>query len=157
KLNLTFPWGGSAKLFKTKLNANRAATVTERSRDPSLQTLGVVTNDRAATSRSTITERSRQLPNTRYSLLTRQPISNRMLSVALRRLWVLPLLLLLAGLCGATLLRFAPGFGVDERELDARFSSETIARIREPQAGNVVAYYAQYLKSAIRGDLGVSR
>jgi peptide/nickel transport system permease protein len=66
---------------------------------------------------------------------------------------------LLGGLLGATLLRFAPGFGVDERELDPRLSSDTVRALRESHATerNVLAFYARYLGGLFRGDLGVSR
>jgi peptide/nickel transport system permease protein len=76
-----------------------------------------------------------------------------------RRLCALPLLFLLAGFCGATLLRFAPGFDSDERELDARNSAETLARLRQSRAAdrNLFAYYGRFLAGAFRGDLGVSR
>jgi peptide/nickel transport system permease protein len=66
---------------------------------------------------------------------------------------------LLGGLLGATLLRFAPGFGVDEQELDTRLSGDTIQALRDSHAGerNVLAFYARYLSGLARGDLGVSR
>jgi peptide/nickel transport system permease protein len=81
-----------------------------------------------------------------------------MLSLALRRFCALPLLFLLAGFCGATLLRFAPGFEADERELDARLSADSLARLRESRATerNIVGYYARFQKGAFTGDLGVS-
>src|SRR5579863_8191550 len=79
--------------------------------------------------------------------------------LVMRRLCALPLLFLLAGFCGATLLRFAPGFGVDERELDARLSTETVARIRGTRAmdRNIFRFYGRFLAGAFTGDLGVSR
>src|SRR5438105_2262351 len=78
---------------------------------------------------------------------------------AMRRLCVLPLLFLLAGFCGATLLRVAPGFGVDEREIDGRLSAESIALLRGARANerNLFTYYARYLAGVVSGDLGVSR
>jgi peptide/nickel transport system permease protein len=82
-----------------------------------------------------------------------------MRSLVIRRLCALPLLFSLAGFCGATLLRFAPGFGVDERELDARLSAETVSRIRVSHAAdrNLFAFYGRFLTGAFSGDLGVSR
>src|SRR5260370_24379187 len=82
-----------------------------------------------------------------------------MRSLILRRLGTLPVLFTLAGFCGATLLRFAPGFDADERELDMRLSAESLARIRESHAGdrNLISYYARFLTGALSGDLGVSR
>jgi len=66
---------------------------------------------------------------------------------------------LLGGLLGATLLRFAPGFGVDEQELDTRLSGATIQALRDSHAAerNVLVFYARYLSGLLRGDLGVSR
>jgi peptide/nickel transport system permease protein len=86
-------------------------------------------------------------------------IKRLMWSLTMRRFCALPLLLLLAGLCGATLLRFAPGFDVDERELDARASAESLARFREARSAdrNILAYYGRFLAGALSGDLGVSR
>jgi peptide/nickel transport system permease protein len=82
-----------------------------------------------------------------------------MLSLAIRRMCALPFLFLLAGFCGATLLRFAPGFDVDERELDARRSAESVAQLRQSRDGerNIFAYYGRFLSGAVTGDLGVSR
>jgi peptide/nickel transport system permease protein len=82
-----------------------------------------------------------------------------MLQSALRRFCALPVLFLLAGFCGATLLRVAPGFGVDEREIDGRLSAESIALLRGSRANerNLFTYYARYLAGVVRGDLGVSR
>jgi len=67
--------------------------------------------------------------------------------------------LLLAGFLGATLVRLAPGFGVDEAEIDPRVSSEAIAYLREMNApkDSLVGYYAKYLLSLGTGDLGMSR
>ena len=82
-----------------------------------------------------------------------------MRSLILRRLCTLPVLFALAGFCGATLLRFAPGFDADERELDTRLSAESLARIRESHTAdrNLITYYARFLTGALSGDLGVSR
>ncbi len=66
---------------------------------------------------------------------------------------------LLGGLLSATLVRYAPGFGVDERQLDARLSAESIATIRNAtsQERSIVRFYLGYLGHMLRGDLGVSR
>ena len=82
-----------------------------------------------------------------------------MLQSALRRFCALPVLFLLAGFCGATLLRVAPGFDVDEREIDGRLSAESIALLRGSRANerNLFTYYARYLAGVVSGDLGVSR
>ena len=43
-------------------------------------------------------------------------------------------IVLLGGFLGATLVRLAPGFGVDEEELDARLSNQSIQALRQAQA-----------------------
>jgi len=67
--------------------------------------------------------------------------------------------ILLGGLIGATLVRFAPGFGVDESELDSRLNTASIRALREqnqPQE-SLPAFYATYLLRLAQGDLGNSR
>jgi peptide/nickel transport system permease protein len=66
---------------------------------------------------------------------------------------------LLGGFLGATLVRFAPGFGIDEAELDPRRSTDSINSIREAnaQGQNVVCFYLSYLLRIVHGDLGTSR
>jgi len=66
---------------------------------------------------------------------------------------------LIGGLLGATLLRLAPGFGVDETELDTRLSNQSIQAIRSANAENenIFIFYARYLGRMAHGDLGVSR
>jgi peptide/nickel transport system permease protein len=67
--------------------------------------------------------------------------------------------LLLSGFLGATLVRFAPGFGIDEQELDTRLSHESIQAIRQSQGrdGSLAEFYFHYLTRLLHGDLGVSR
>ena len=71
----------------------------------------------------------------------------------------LALTVLLAGLLGASLVRYAPGFGVDEQELDARLSSTSVQALRDAHAGerNILSFYAHYLARLAQGDLGRSR
>jgi len=68
-------------------------------------------------------------------------------------------ILLVGGFLGATLVRLAPGFGVDEQELDSRLSHESIAALRQANAndGNLASFYIHYLARLMRGDLGFSR
>ena len=66
------------------------------------------------------------------------------------------LTLLFAGFCGVMLVRFAPGFGADDRELDARLSKESIAALRAGRDANVVRIYGRFLWDAAHGDLGTS-
>jgi peptide/nickel transport system permease protein len=75
-----------------------------------------------------------------------------------RRLCALAVLSLLGGLLCATLVRFAPGYGVDERELDPRLSSGSVEAIRNShrEDSGIFSYYGRYLARAIHGDLGTS-
>jgi len=75
------------------------------------------------------------------------------------RLLRLALLALLGGFLCATLVRFAPGYGVDERELDPRLSAESVRQIRKENRldSNLIAYYGRYLNRAVHGDFGKSQ
>ena len=66
---------------------------------------------------------------------------------------------LLGGFFAATLLRFAPGFGVDERELDPRLSATSVQVLRNSHRldSGLFVYYGHYLSRAVRGDLGTSQ
>jgi peptide/nickel transport system permease protein len=78
---------------------------------------------------------------------------------ALRRLALLIATLLLGGLLGATLVRFAPGYGLSTEQLDPRLSSESVRALREAQTGerNVIVFYARFLAHLLKGDLGFSQ
>jgi peptide/nickel transport system permease protein len=67
-------------------------------------------------------------------------------------------IVLLGGLISATLVRMAPGFDADERQLDAGLNTESIRALRASHEGehNILRYYAAYLRGALHGDLGVS-
>ncbi len=75
-----------------------------------------------------------------------------------RHLLAIAGIVLLGGLLSATLVRLAPGFDTDERQLDPHLSKESVLALRESRAGeqNVLRYYVGYLKGAVHGDLGVS-
>jgi len=75
-----------------------------------------------------------------------------------RRLLLLALLSLVGGLFGATLVRFAPGYGMDERELDPRLSEATRQAIRNEHRlhSGLFSYYGSWLVRAAHGDLGRS-
>jgi len=68
------------------------------------------------------------------------------------------LTVLAGGLIAANLVRYAPGYGVDERELDSRYNQESLRRFREPPGAQqgIIVYYLHYLGRALTGDLGVS-
>ena len=65
---------------------------------------------------------------------------------------------LLGGLLSATLVRFAPGFDVDENQLDPRLNSASVQALREARLRehNVVRFYYRSLMRAAHGDLGTS-
>lgn len=76
-----------------------------------------------------------------------------------RHLLVILITVLLGGFSGATLARLAPGFTVDERQLDSRLSQDSLQALRHSRddENNILRFYARYLAGALRGDLGVSR
>jgi peptide/nickel transport system permease protein len=67
-------------------------------------------------------------------------------------------MVLLGGLLSATLVRFAPGFGADEQQLDPRLNSESIRVLRETrlEQRNIFRFYFHSLQRAAHGDLGTS-
>src|SRR5271157_4008433 len=80
-------------------------------------------------------------------------------SSILRRLLLVVITILEGGLVSATLVRYAPGFGADERRLDARLSSDSIQAIQNANADerNIVRFYFASVCKTFRGDLGMSR
>ena len=66
---------------------------------------------------------------------------------------------LIGGFLGATLVRLAPGFGVEEEQLDARLNASSIQAMRDTRArdANLLVFYSGYLKRLLHGDLGESR
>jgi peptide/nickel transport system permease protein len=65
---------------------------------------------------------------------------------------------LLGGVLSATLVRLAPGFNADERELDAHLSTESVQALRDVRHhdGNIFRFYFSYMRRAAGGDLGTS-
>ena len=65
---------------------------------------------------------------------------------------------LVGALAGATLVRFAPGYGVTERELDPRWSANSVEALRQSQAlhQSLPSFYFHYLSALAHGDLGES-
>jgi peptide/nickel transport system permease protein len=63
------------------------------------------------------------------------------------------------GFVSATLVRYAPGFGTDEQQLDARLSSGSLQAIRAAanDERSIASYYVGALRRTLRGDLGTSR
>ena len=83
----------------------------------------------------------------------------RMVRIIGRYLLIILITALVGGLLGATLVRLAPGFGIQESDLDAQLSAETREALHKEDAGerNVLSYYGNYLGNLIHGDLGYSR
>jgi peptide/nickel transport system permease protein len=65
---------------------------------------------------------------------------------------------LLGGLLAATLVRLAPGFEVDEQQLDPHLNSESVQALRAArrQDHNILRFYFSYMNRAAHGDLGTS-
>jgi peptide/nickel transport system permease protein len=65
---------------------------------------------------------------------------------------------LLGGLLSATLVRLAPGFDADERELDPHLNAQSMQALREGRQHNrnVFRFYLSYMNRALHGDLGTS-
>jgi peptide/nickel transport system permease protein len=84
--------------------------------------------------------------------------STKLLRLGLRRLLLLGCLGLGGALVSATLMRFAPGYGVEERELDPRWRADSIEALRQKQAlhQGLPAFYFHYLSALAHGDLGES-
>jgi len=78
--------------------------------------------------------------------------------LGLRRLLFLVCLGLCGALASATLVRFAPGYGVEERELDPRWSANSVEALRQKQAlrQGLPSFYFHYLSALAHGDLGES-
>jgi peptide/nickel transport system permease protein len=76
-----------------------------------------------------------------------------------RQLLRIAILVLLSALGSAVLLRFSPGSLVDERELDPRMRSDTLAKLRSDRAdeNSIGKGFLRYLEGAIHGDLGKSQ
>jgi peptide/nickel transport system permease protein len=68
------------------------------------------------------------------------------------------LVLLLGGLAGATLVRIAPGFGIDEEELDSRLNSASQEALRTGNAkqASLARFYIDYCARMLHGDFGTS-
>lgn len=67
------------------------------------------------------------------------------------------LTLLLGGLLAATLVRFAPGFGADEAQLDIRLNNQSIEALTHQPRESLGAFYLHYCQRLLHGDFGMSR
>ncbi len=63
-----------------------------------------------------------------------------------------------SGFLAAALVRMAPGFGMDERLLDARLSASSLEAIQQQdrQGADLFHFYFHYLRRLATGDLGTS-
>jgi ABC-type dipeptide/oligopeptide/nickel transport system permease component len=68
------------------------------------------------------------------------------------------LFVFIGGFLGATLVRFAPGYGVTEQELDSRLNSDSLQAIRTSHAPprDLTTFYLQFGGRLLHGDLGFS-
>jgi len=84
--------------------------------------------------------------------------STKLFRLGLRRLLFLACLGLVGALVSATLVRFAPGNGVSERELDPRWRTDSVEALRQQQAlhQGLPSFYFHYLSALAHGDLGES-
>src|SRR5277367_1820363 len=75
-----------------------------------------------------------------------------------QRLLLLIALAIVGALLCATMVRFAPGYGVDERNLDFRLSQASREAIRNEQKlnGGTIHYYGSYVTGLVHGNLGTS-
>lgn len=75
-----------------------------------------------------------------------------------RSLLSLLLVVLLGGLAAAALVRYSPGFNVDENSWNPKISASTLAAMHagREQQNQLPRFYAHYLWAALHGDLGQS-
>jgi peptide/nickel transport system permease protein len=75
-----------------------------------------------------------------------------------RHLVSIALTVLLGGLLSAVLVRLAPGFDVDDQQLDPHLSAESVRAIHESHRPehNLLHFYLAYMSRALHGDLGTS-
>ncbi|MGA9564576.1 MAG: ABC transporter permease [Candidatus Korobacteraceae bacterium] len=76
-----------------------------------------------------------------------------------RRLLMVVLTIAVGGFVSAAMIRYSPGFGTDERQLDPRLNRQSIEAIRSASAGeqNIAVYYLRSMHRLLLGDLGISR
>ena len=63
----------------------------------------------------------------------------------------------MGGLLAATLVRFAPGFGADEEQLDIRLNNQSIEALTHQPRESLGAFYIHYCERLLHGDFGMSR
>jgi peptide/nickel transport system permease protein len=75
-----------------------------------------------------------------------------------QKLLLLTALAIVGALLSATMVRFAPGYGVDEGDLDFRLSRASRDAIRNEHqlSGGLLSYYRAYIQGLAHGNLGTS-
>jgi peptide/nickel transport system permease protein len=75
-----------------------------------------------------------------------------------QKLLLLTALAIVGALLCATMVRFAPGYGVDEHDLDFRLTQSSRDAIRSEHQldGGLFHYYGSYLAGLVHGNLGTS-
>ncbi|WP_162601587.1 ABC transporter permease [Occallatibacter savannae] len=70
----------------------------------------------------------------------------------------LVVLLLIGGFLCATLVRYSPGYGVSEEELDSRLNAESREALKaQNNDGGLLNFYVGYWNRLLHGDLGTAR
>ncbi|HWY54807.1 MAG TPA: ABC transporter permease [Terriglobales bacterium] len=87
------------------------------------------------------------------------PLGDTTLSALPKLVAKILITVVIGGFLGATLVRLAPGFGVDEDQLDTRLSHQSVQAVRDTQNAdsNLFVFYFRYLSRLFHGDLGNSR
>ncbi len=98
------------------------------------------------------------MPLPAMSKVTKYEKAVRLLRYVSRRLLALVCLGISGALLSASLVRFAPGYGVQERELDPRWSAQSVEALRknQPLQEGLPSFYFQYISALGHGDLGQS-
>ncbi|HYW42572.1 MAG TPA: ABC transporter permease [Bryobacteraceae bacterium] len=86
----------------------------------------------------------------------RHSVLGRLAGAVARRFGALLLTVLAAAFLSAALMRLAPGYGMDERQLDPRLSEDSIAAVRARDDPGLVSGFAGYLGGLARGEWGNS-
>src|SRR5258708_7041964 len=81
-----------------------------------------------------------------------------MLARIARHLISIAAILLLGAFLSAALVRSAPGFDVDEQQLDPHLNADSVRALHDSrrQEHNLLGFYLRYLNNALHGDLGIS-
>ena len=84
-------------------------------------------------------------------MISLRPIAKQLVTIVITAL--------VGGLLGATLVRMAPGFGVQESDLNSQLSTAARQALHRQDVNerNVFSYYLHYLGGLAHGDLGYSR